>query len=101
MCYVFGKLFVEFWVVKLSETLSLVFLGVHYYGGLTFIRGLNDYVVSFSKIFESFSFLLGQGYLSCYFYLKKFKNKKRFQNTNCKTNFDPFFQKKVESSIFI
>ena len=41
-----------------------------------------------------------QGYLSCYFYLKKFKNKKRFQNTDCKTNFDPFFQKKVESSIF-
>ena len=35
-----------------------------------------------------------QGYLSCYFYLKKFKNKKRFQNTNCKTNFDPFFSKK-------
>ena len=60
MCYVVGKLFVEFWVLKLSETLSLVFLGVHYYGGLTFIRGLNDYVVSFSKIFERFSFLLGQ-----------------------------------------
>ena len=34
-----------------------------------------------------------QGYLSCYFYLKKLK-KKRFQNTDCKTNFDPFFQKK-------
>ena len=42
-----------------------------------------------------------QGYLSCYFYLKKFKNKKRFQNTDCKINFDPFLQKKVESSIFI
>ena len=60
VCYVFGKLFVEFWVVKLPETLSFVFLCVHYYSGLTFIRGLNDYVVSFSKIFESFSFLLGQ-----------------------------------------
>ena len=35
-----------------------------------------------------------QGYLSCYFYLKAFKNKKRFQNTDCKTNLDPFFQKK-------
>ena len=35
-----------------------------------------------------------QGYLSCYFYLKTFKNKKIFQNTDCKTNLDPFFQKK-------
>ena len=43
-----------------------------------------------------------QGYLSCYFYLKTFKNKKKiFQNTDSKTNLDPFFQKKVESSIFI
>ena len=33
-----------------------------------------------------------QGYLSCYFYLKTFKNKKkRFQNTDCKTNLDPLF----------
>ena len=39
-------------------------------------------------------FRVDQGYLSCYFYLKTFKNKKRFQNTNCKTNLDPFFQKK-------
>ena len=60
VCYIFGKSFVEFWVVKLPVTLSFVFLGVHYYGGFTFISGLNDYVVSFSKIFESFSFLLGQ-----------------------------------------
>ena len=39
-----------------------------------------------------------QGHLSCYFYLKTFKNKKKkkkiFQNTDCKTNLDPFFQKK-------
>ena len=35
-----------------------------------------------------------QGYLSCYFYLKTFKTKKKiFQNTDCKTNLDPFFQK--------
>ena len=59
VCYIFGKLFVEFWVVKLLVTLSFVFLSVHYYGGVTFINRLNDYVVSFSKIFESFSFLLG------------------------------------------
>ena len=50
-----------------------------------------------------------QGYLLYYFYLKTFKNKKRFQNTDCEANLDPFFQKKnianfcknVESSIFI
>ena len=60
VCYIFGKSFVEFWVVKLPVTLSFVCLGVHYYGGFTFISGLNDYVVWFSKIFESFSFLLGQ-----------------------------------------
>ena len=35
-----------------------------------------------------------QGHLSCYFYLKTFKNKKKiFQNTDCKTNLDPFFKK--------
>ena len=63
VCYIFGKSFVEFWVVKLPVTLSFVFLYISlciYYGGFTFISGLNDYVVSFSKIFESFSFLLGQ-----------------------------------------
>ena len=37
-----------------------------------------------------------QGYLSCYFYLKTFKNKKIFQNTDCKTSLDSFFQKKVD-----
>ena len=60
MCYIFGKSFVEFWVVKLPITLSFVFLGVYYYGGFTFISRLNDYVVSFGKIFESISFLFGQ-----------------------------------------
>ena len=35
-----------------------------------------------------------QGYLSCYFYLKPSKTKKRFQNTDCKTNHDPFFSRK-------
>ena len=53
MCYIFGKSFVEFWVVELPVTLSFVFLGVHYYGGFTFISGLNDYVVSFSKILRA------------------------------------------------
>ena len=60
MCYIFGKSFIEFRVVKLPVTLSFVFLGVYYYSGFTFIYGLSDYVVSFSKIFERFSFLLGQ-----------------------------------------
>ena len=45
VCYIFGKSFVEFWVVKLLVTLSFVFLGVHYYSGFTFISELNDYVV--------------------------------------------------------
>ena len=60
VCYIFGKSFVKFWAVKLPVTLSFVLLGVHYYGSFTFISGLNDYVVSFSKCFESFLFLLGQ-----------------------------------------
>ena len=42
-----------------------------------------------------------QGYLSCYFYLKTFKNKKIFQNTDCKTNLDPFFPEKVENAFSI
>ena len=32
-----------------------------------------------------------QGYLSCYFLLKNLQKQKRFQNTDCKTNLDPFF----------
>ena len=62
VCYIFatGESFVEFWVVKLPVTLSFVFLGVHYYGGFTFISWLNDYVGLFGKIFESFSILFGQ-----------------------------------------
>ena len=32
-----------------------------------------------------------QGYLPCYFLLKNLQKQKRFQNTDCKTNLDPFF----------
>ena len=35
-----------------------------------------------------------QRYLSCYFLLKNLQKQKRFQNTDCKTNLDPFFSKK-------
>ena len=59
VCYIFRESFVEFWAVKLLVTLIFLFLGVQYYSGFTFISKLNDYVVSFSKIFESLSFLLG------------------------------------------
>ena len=44
----FGKSFVEFWVVKLPATLSFVFLGVHYYGGFIFIGGLM--IMSFRSV---------------------------------------------------
>ena len=53
VCYVFGKLFVEFWVVKLPETLSFEFLSVHHYGGLTFIMTLSFRSVKFLRASRS------------------------------------------------
>ena len=53
VCYVFGKLFKEFWVVKLPETLSFEFISVHYYSGLTFIMTMLFHSIGFLRASRS------------------------------------------------